>query len=404
MKKKVLAIILAGGNGTRMGTLTSKRSKPVLPFGAGCKVIDFTLTNCLRSGIRDIYALVDYQKQSTSEYLSNWSLTNTMENELKILKPENGHYLGTADAVRQNLSHIKKAKPDVVMILAADHIYKMDFRDMLNFHTDKKADVTLAVQDVKGEDACRFGIVSINKRHEVERFAEKPRLPESTLASMGIYAINTDSLVAILQKGFISTDIALDFGHDIIPAMLGQRSVLAFEHAGYWRDIGTVEAYYQANMDLLGKEPLIRSNWWSQVLTDSKDLFPVKIAHSNNIINSIIYPPCLVEGRVENSILARDVYVKRHAIVRNSIIMSNTEIGEHSIVDHTILDQDVKVDRSCYVGNPGGYDNKSNITVIKKGSHVPSNDVLLPTNKNSFEMNQDAVTRFGNKAERIFAR
>ena len=390
-KGKVLAIILAGGNGTRMGALTHHRAKPILPFGASCRVIDFTLTNCLRSGVRDICALVDYQKQSTSDYLSKWSLTNSMGDELKILEPRNGHYLGTADAVRQNLPHIKKAKPDLVMILAADHIYKMDFRGMLDFHTSKKADVTLAIKEVPMETASLFGIVNLNHEGEITDFTEKPAMPLSNLASMGIYIFNTDMLLEQLENGVIQPAASLDFGRDIIPSLIKDKRVMAYKYSGYWRDIGTIDSYFGAHMDLLSNPPLVSVDGVQPVLTDSISLQPQYINEGKNIYNSIVSPSCRIEGKVQNSILAHGVCIKYKAVVRNSIIMSNAEIGEYSVVDHSILDQNVKVDRSCYVGKPGRYNDKYSITVIEKDAHLSSYDALLLTYRSSFPIRQEAV-------------
>jgi glucose-1-phosphate adenylyltransferase len=377
--KRVLGIILAGGNGSRMGALTQRRAKPLLPFAAGCTVIDFALSNCMYSGINEIFVMVDYDKEKTARHVSRWKAANGVTDDVQALEPRFNHYLGTADAVRQNLDLIKRFNPDVVMILAADHIYRMDYREMLDFHIAHGADITLAVKEVDWESAGRFGIVTVNDNHEIERFAEKPRFPESNLASMGIYAINADNLIEMLEKGFDPSYTPLDFGNDIIPAMLGQRRALAFKYGGYWRDIGTVEAYYDAHMDLLGAQPDINLAGHSQILSEDKQNMPFKIAYSDKVVNSIICPSCRIDGRVENSILSPGVHVKSNAVVRNSIVFNNAVLGEYSLVDHCIIDEDARVDRLCYVGKPSLSEKRSNITVIGQGCRLSSYDALLLT-------------------------
>jgi glucose-1-phosphate adenylyltransferase len=386
---KVLAIILAGGNGSRMGTLTRDRAKPILPFAAGYRVIDFTLSNCLDACINDIFVLVDYQKEKTSLYLSKWALANGAEKKVRIIESRFQHYLGTADAVRQNLDYIKQLNPDVVLVLAADHVYRMNYRKMLDFHIKMKADITLAVKDVNWESATRFGVVTINNDHEIARFAEKPRFPESNHVSMGIYIINTNNLIELLEKRFNPAYTPLDFGNDIMPAILGQRRALAYKYDGYWKDIGTTEAYYEAHMDLLGKIPDFSLDGQSPVRSDDKQLSSHRIAYSGNVVNSIICPPCHVDGIVENSILSSGVHVKRNAIVRDSIILNNAVIGEYSVIDHCIIDQDAKVDRLSYVGKPGSLGKKFSITVIGKGARLSSYDALLLTYKNLLQTGEN---------------
>jgi glucose-1-phosphate adenylyltransferase len=386
---KILGIILAGGNGSRMGTLTQDRAKPLLPFAASYKVIDFTLSNCLYSGLNEVYTLVDYQRDKMTWYLSEWTLANGVENKFKILEPRFKHYLGTADAVRQNISQIARLNPDVVVILAADHIYRMDYREMVDFHIRMKADITLAVKDVKWESASRFGVVNINNNQEIVRFAEKPRFPDSNIASMGIYVINTNNLLDLLEKRFHPSYTPLDFGNDIMPAILGQRRAMAYRHEGYWKDIGTVDAYYEAHMDLLGKSPDVSLNGRRPALSGHRQPMPSTIAYSERIINSVVSPSCRVDGTVENSILSAGVHVKRNAMVRNSIILDNVVIGEYSVIDHCIIDQYARVDRLSYVGKPGSLGKSFNITVIGKEVRLSSYDALLLTYKSLLQTGGD---------------
>ncbi|MDD5397984.1 MAG: sugar phosphate nucleotidyltransferase [Dehalococcoidia bacterium] len=396
--KKVLAIIMAGGNGSRMGVLCSDIPKPMLTFGASCRVIDFTLTNCVRSGFRDILVPVDYRREKMTDYLTKWSLANSMKNELRILEPQNGHYLGTADAIRQNLALIENYKPDIVMILAGDHVYKMDYRDMLDFHISRDANITLSVKPVHLDQASNFGIVNVNSNSEITDFVEKPAVPTGNLASMGIYLFRTDTLLNQLERNDMSLN---DFGHDIIPSMIEDGRVMAYQYKGYWRDIGTVDSYYRTNMDLLGYPPVISIEGQWPVLTDSTFSRPVRKYRAGNVWNSIVGASCRIEGRVENCILEDGVSIGHNVTVRNSIVMARASIGDYSVLNHCILDRGAKVDKFCFIGKPGIPLKASDITIIDRDVRISQYEsILLKYNNSSFAHGGSLVHALSNYERR----
>ncbi len=250
---KVLAMILAGGKGQRMDVLCRERPKPLLPFAGSFRIIDFSLSNCIHSGIGNIAVVVDYQRQHLLDYLVSGSPWMPNANSsLSILEPKVGFYMGTADAVYQNLEYIQRHGPDLVLILAADHVYKMDYSKLLAFHERVGAELTIGVASVPIEKADRFGTVFINTEGRIIDFIEKPEVPKSNLVSMGIYAFNRDALAELLIEDAAQQASPHDFGKAIIPKMVKRNKVFAYKFNGYWRDIGTIEAYYEANMDLSG--------------------------------------------------------------------------------------------------------------------------------------------------------
>jgi glucose-1-phosphate adenylyltransferase len=246
--KNTVAMILAGGRGKRMDILCHGRSKPVLPYAGMWRVIDFSLSNCLHSGISNIAALIDYQRQCTAEYLQEWSTSNTGGSSLHILEPKLDSYKGTSDAVYQNLDYLRDSDPEAVLVLAGDHIYKMDFRKMLDFHQQKKADVTVGVIRVPIQQANRFGITTLDADSRITDFVEKPHHPTSNLASMGIYIFKPEVLIEHLIEDNAQPASLHDFGYALIPQMVMWNKVFAYEFNGYWRDIGTIDSYHEANM------------------------------------------------------------------------------------------------------------------------------------------------------------
>jgi glucose-1-phosphate adenylyltransferase len=371
--KNTVAMILAGGRGKRMDILCHGRSKPVLPYAGMWRVIDFSLSNCLHSGISNMAALIDYQRQYTAEYLQEWRTTNTGGNSLHILEPKQDSYKGTSDAVYQNLDYLRDSDPEAVLVLAGDHIYKMDFRKMLAFHQQKKADVTVGVIRVPIPQASRFGITTIDADNRITDFVEKPHHPASNLASMGIYIFRPDVLIERLIEDNAQSASLHDFGYTLIPQMVKLDKVFAYEFNGYWRDIGTIDSYYESNMELIGPQPSLslNSNW--PILTrESISLAPV-IADTGSVNHSIISPGCIIRGRVENSVLSPGVVVEEQATIQNSIIMPNSVIGKHSVIDHCILDEEVDIGKFCYVGFGSSLAScGSNITVLGRGVSIPS--------------------------------
>jgi glucose-1-phosphate adenylyltransferase len=373
---KTVALIMAGGRGKRMDVLCHVRPKPALPFAGRFNVIDFTLSNCIYSGIDDLAILTDYQRSYMARYLREWSLSNAMRT-FHILEPVRGSYKGTADAVFQNLPLLNKLNAQNVLILAGDHVYKMDYREMIAFHEQTKADVTVGVIRVPVEEAHRFGTVSLGDGGEILEFVEKSRNPRSNLASMGIYIFNIDILARRLAEDAVQPDSPHDFGYAILPNMIGRDKVNAYEFTGYWQDIGTPQAYYAANMELVCAEPRFSLDGTWPVLTQRPNLPPPYISDQGMVINSLVSPGCVIKGYVKDSILSPGVVVDEGAEVWNSLLMSNASIGYHSVVDTCIIDEEVNIGKLCYIGFgnsllAGGDD----ITVLGKGVDVPSHTVI----------------------------
>jgi glucose-1-phosphate adenylyltransferase len=373
---RTVAVIMAGGRGKRMDTLCRFRPKPGLPFAGRFKVIDFTLSNCVYSGIDELAILTDYYWSYMAKYLKQWGLTNSGKT-FHILQPKSGSYKGTADAVFQNLPYLNKLNTENVLILAGDHIYKMDYDKMISFHEQTKAAVTIGVIKVPIEDARRFGTVTLFDDNEVSDFVEKSDKPISNLASMGIYVFNQDVLAQHLEEDAIQPESPHDFGYAILPSMLGKDKVNAYEFTGYWQDIGNPQTYYAANMDLISAQPRFNLDGTQPVLTQRLNLPPSNISREAKVVNSLVSPGCVIKGYVENSVLSPGVWVDAQAEVRNSVLMPNTFIGYHSVVDTCIIDEGVNIGKLCYIGfGKSPLSGDRDITVLGKGVTVPSNTVI----------------------------
>lgn len=372
MQETATAVILAGGRGKRMDLLCHLRPKPALPFAGKLRVIDFTLSNCIHSQIISTAILVDYQRNYMANYLKKWAVANWKSTNIAILPPTTGSYAGTADAVYRNLGHLDNQSSSNVLILAGDHVYRMDYRSMLDFHEDMKADVTVGVIKVPIEEAYRFGTVIVDSEGKILEFVEKSSKPLSTLASMGIYIFNKEILTERLCEDARTKDSPHDFGFAILPKMVEHERVFAYEFNGYWQDIGTVEAYYKANMELLLSSPRFSLDGSWPILSDYNSLpIPQKSA-DGNIVNSVISPGCVIKGYVENSILSPGVHVEDKAIIKNSVVMANTIIGYHSVVDNCIIDEGVQVSELCYLGfGKSLLSDDSEITVVGKDVMIP---------------------------------
>jgi glucose-1-phosphate adenylyltransferase len=373
---KTVALIMAGGRGERMDVLCQVRPKPTLPFAGTFSVIDFTLSNCVYSGIDDLAILTDYQRSLIGRYLRGWGLSNAMST-LHILEPVTGSYEGTADAVFQNLPVLNRLNAENVLILAGDHVYKMDYGEMVAFHEQTKAGVTVGVTRVPIEEAHRFGTVSLGEGGEILEFVEKSRSPMTNLASMGIYIFNIDVLARHLAEDAVQPDSPHDFGYAILPGMVGKDKVNAYEFAGYWQDIGTPQAYYAANMELVRAEPRFSLDGTRPVLTQRLNLPPPRISDRAVVVNSLVSPGCVIKGYVKDSILSPGVLVDERAEVWNSMLMSNVFVGYNSVVDTCIVDEEVNIGKQCYIGFgnslPAGGDS---VTVLGKGAYVPSHTVI----------------------------
>jgi len=370
---QITAMILAGGRGKRMGVLCDSKPKPALPFAGKFKVIDFGLSNCLNSDIQDIGVLTGYQRSYLGNYVKRWHAINAPGKNITVLKPKNGSYLGTADAVYQNLNFLSKQGAATILVLAADHIYKMEYRKMIAFHQAVKADVTVGVISVPIEQACQFGNVQRDAESKIIDFKEKPVKPLSSLVSMGIYIFNHSALSRCLIEDAEQPDSVHDFGHVILPKLIKRDRVFAYRFDGYWQDIGTPEAYYKANLDLMSEYPAFSLDDKWPVFTLENKTIPAKMSHNSQIRNSKIGSGCVIKGRVINSVLSSGVWVGENACIKNSVIMANTSIGRHSVIMNSILDEGVNIGAQCQVGDELGKESlHSGLTVLGKNVKVPS--------------------------------
>lgn len=370
-KKKCVAMLLAGGQGSRLYALTSALAKPAVSFGGKYRIIDFPLSNCVNSGIDTVGVLTQYQPLKLNDYIGNgqpWDLDRTFGG-VHILSPyqaktSSDWYKGTANAIYQNLHFIKQFDPDYVLVLSGDHIYKMNYSIMLNYHILKNADCTIAAINVPISEASRFGILNTKDDGVIYEFEEKPKNPKSTLASMGIYIFSARKLYKYLEEDNADANSSNDFGKDVLPKMLnnGER-MLAYEFEGYWKDVGTIDSLYEANMDLLGDKPNFDINDSSWKIQSRSPLAPPHyIGENAKTVNSIIMSGCEIFGSVENSVLASGVIVKKGAVVKNSIIMAETVIGENSVVDYSIIDENTVIGKNCRIGE--SKENAKGITVL----------------------------------------
>jgi len=369
---KMIAAILAGGKGTRMDIFCQVRPKPALPFAGKYRFIDFCLSNCLHSKIADVAVLVDYRRGELVDYLNRWQNGNSVNTSIAVLEPmNNGVYTGTANAIYQNLEYLRKHPADKILIMPSDLAYKMDYRKMLAFHEKSKADVTVGVVPVPIEEAHRFGTLTLDDNGYVNEYVEKPDIPTSNLVSMGIYIFNKETLIRRLIRDASESSSLHDFGYSIIPAMVGEERVFAYRFDSFWRDVGTIDAYYDTSMELTGPKPRFSLTGTWPVLT-CEPVNPVKQTLSGTVLNSIISSGCVIKGRVENSVLSPGVYVDEHAVVMNSIIMSNVNIGIHTVVDSCIADEDVSIGDYSYVGFGKNDARAKEYTLLGKGSSVSS--------------------------------
>lgn len=354
-----------------MGILCKLKPKPVLPFGGTFRIIDFTLSNCVHSGNSDISVLVDHQRLQLVRYLKRWHSVNIFTPEINILAPANGNYKGTANAVYQNLSYLKKTGAVNVLLLASDHIYNMNYNRMLKTHMDERADATVGVVRASPEDIERFGTISIDQRNRILDFKEKSSQSSSAIVSMGIYVFNIDFLIAHLQEDAERPDSSHDFGYSLLPDMVKRGRVFAYTFNGYWNDIGTINSYYSAHMKLLNHLPHLKQDARYTVLTAWRGL-PARRISRQNIINSIISPSCEIRGKVTNSVLSPGVVVENQTEVINSVILPNSVIGYHSIVNRCILDQDVKIGKYNYIGWEDDHPKEiTDITVLGQNVQTP---------------------------------
>ncbi len=380
------AMILAGGRGSRLSVLADKRAKPAVPFAGKYRIIDFPLSNCINSNVTDVGVLTQYRPRSLMDHIragAPWDL-DRMYGGLQILQPYQGRrdsdwYAGNADAVYQNLDEVRKVHADYVLILSGDHVYKMDYGILTSFHQDRQADVTVATLQVTPEEAGRFGILQTDSNLRVISFEEKPKEPKGLLASMGIYVFNYDTLVRVLTEDARNEQSTHDFGKDIFPRMVtGNHRVFAFPYGGYWVDVGTVQAYWEAHMDLLSENPpldLLDREWIIHTLSEERP--PVNIRTGATVNHSLITDGCVIEGSVEYSVLSPGVRVARGAVVRYSIILTDAVIEPGAVVDHSILDKRVVAGAGAHIGYGTDY-TENQVLRYTTGINVVGKNTLIP--------------------------
>ncbi len=388
-KKECVAMLLAGGQGSRLYALTNNIAKPAVPFGAKYRIIDFPLSNCINSGIDTVGVLTQYQPLVLNEYIGNgqpWDLDRTFGG-VHVLSPyqkksKSAWYEGTANAIYQNINFIKMYNPEYVLILSGDHIYKMDYSKMLRAHVENGASCTIAAINVTMQEASRFGILNTREDGTIYEFEEKPKQPKSTLASMGIYIFTAQKLYDYLEEDDSNPSSSKDFGKDVLPAMLAAgEKMVAYSFDGYWKDVGTISSLWEANMDLLGDDPAFdvsNSDW---KIHSRNPLAPPEYVGEDAIIkNSMIALGCEIEGTVINSLLSSNVIVKKGAFVKDSVIMSGTVIEEDARVTYAIIDEDVTVSRGAVIGeertSKKGIAVLGRNIVVEEGAILPGGNIV----------------------------
>jgi glucose-1-phosphate adenylyltransferase len=384
---KTRAVILAGGEGSRLGVLTIKRTKPAVPFAGKYRIIDFTLSNCVNSGIFDVLILAQYRPHSLIEHIGAggpWDLNRDFTGGVRIYTPYKARrhsdwYAGTADAVQQNFTFIRSTQPDLVLLLSGDHIYEMNYDAMIAFHLDHQADVTMATIAVSRDEAPRFGIVGVASDYHVTSFVEKPADPPSNMANMGVYLFNLDVLDEALWQDYLQTDSNHDFGKDILPRLLAQGAkVFAYPYTGYWVDVGTIDSYWQAHMDLLvDKPPLDLSDRSWVIHTRTEERPPVRVARQAEICDSLISDGCMIgpNAWVSHSILGPGVRVAAGARVDQSILLTDANIEAGAVLERVILDKRVRIEKQASLGSA---DPSEPLVMVGKNSLIPAGARVEP--------------------------
>ena len=388
-KKRCIAMLLAGGQGSRLKVLTEKTAKPAVPVGGKYRIIDFPLSNCVNSGIDTVGILTQYQPLELNEYIGNgqpWGLNKT-HSCAQVLPPyerhdkKSGWYKGTANAIYQNIDFIERFNPDYVVILSGDHIYKMDYNAMVEYHEKHEASCTIAVREVPLSEASRFGILNTNPDNSIYEFEEKPAKPKSTKASMGIYVFNWQVLHDALVADEADPHSSNDFGKNIIPNLLNSgHKMMAYTFDGYWKDVGTIDSLWEANMELLGKEPEfnIRGDERTRIYARNNALPSSYIDAQSKTVNCFIAEGSEIYGTVRHSVISTGCTVGQGAVVEDSVVMPGVVIESGAIVRHAILGENSKVCRNAVVGGVFAPEEKKEISVTAKGTVIEANTVLLP--------------------------
>jgi glucose-1-phosphate adenylyltransferase len=384
--KDVLALILAGGQGDRLSILSEQRAKPAVIFGGKYRIIDFALSNCINSGVSRVGVLTQYRPRSLNDHLGTgrpWDLDRE-GGGVSLLQPYLGReisdwYRGTADAVYQNLFFVEESKADEVLILAGDHIYTMQYDRLIDWHRDHGADVTVPVYQVPLAEASRYGLLELDGDQRVVDFDEKPARPKSTCASTGIYVFNKDVLIDRLQADAARMSMH-DFGRDILPEMIGSYKVYGYRFSTYWRDVGTIDAYWQANMDLLVDLPeLDLYNPETAIRTREPRYPPAKIGPRAHVTRSLLNAGDIVNGHVEHSIISPGVYIEDGAQVRDSIVFDGCRIERGAVVDRAVLDKEVYVAEGCTIGGTDDFSaNRNRPELLSSGISIVGKRARLP--------------------------
>lgn len=386
--EQVAVMILAGGQGERLSILSRQRAKPAVPFAGKYRIIDFALSNCVNSGLYNVAVLTQYRPHSLNDHIGHgrpWDLDRERTGGVVILQPylgrsQSGWYRGTADAIYHNLFYVTERPFTDVLILSGDHVYAMDYRPMIALHHARDADVTVAVQPVGWEEASRFGVMFTDEDLRILDFDEKPAEPRSNLASMGVYVFKRDVLLEVFRDPSLGEEMT-DFGHHVIPYLIRHGRAYAYRFEGYWQDVGTIQSYWEANMELLEDIPafnLYDPTW--RIHTRSEERPPAKVLDGSVVSRSLLSHGCIIiRGRVEHSVLSPGVIVHEGAVVRDSIIMTDTVIGPGAVVDRCIIDKHVRVGAGCYLGYGDDYTpnwlepNRLNtgITIVGRNAVIP---------------------------------
>jgi len=395
IKKECVAMLLAGGQGSRLYALTTNIAKPAVAFGAKYRIIDFPLSNCINSGIDTVGVLTQYQPLILNEYIGNgqpWDLDRNFGG-VHILSPyqaktRSSWYEGTANAIYQNMHFMKRYDPEYVLILSGDHIYKMDYAAMLKAHIEKGADCTIAALNVPLQEASRFGILNTKENGEIYQFEEKPKMPKSTLASMGIYIFTAKKLFKYLEEDDANPNSSKDFGKDVLPAMLNAgEKMYSYIFEGYWKDVGTISSLWEANMDLLGDTPEFDVSDKAWRIHSRNPLAPPEcIGKNGSVKNSMIALGCEIDGTVENSVLGSNVVVEEGAVVKDAVILAGSVIKAGARVSYSIVDENVTVGKNAVIGVEK--DPKSEIVVLGRDLTVSDGVKVLSGQKHEKDITE----------------
>ncbi|WP_028784707.1 glucose-1-phosphate adenylyltransferase [Thalassobacillus devorans] len=383
MKKECVAMLLAGGQGTRLKSLTKQIAKPAVYFGGKYRIIDFPLSNCTNSGIDTVGVLTQYEPLILNSYIgigSDWDLDRKYGG-VSVLPPYvqseegGGWYTGTANAIYRNIKFLNQYNPDHVLVLSGDHIYKMDYSDMLDYHKASGADATISVIEVPWDEASRFGLMNTNESGVITEFEEKPENPKSNLASMGVYIFRWDVLKRYLIDDADQEHSSHDFGKDIIPAMLGDyKKMMAYTFDGYWKDVGTVASLWEANMDLLKEKPELELNDYSwRIYSKSPNQPPQYISHEANVQNALINEGCRIHGTVDHSVIFYGVHVQEGSVIQDSVVMPEVKIGKDVTINRAIIAAGSVIEDGAVIGDPSP---DSDITLVADEDSVLAKSYL----------------------------